>query len=393
MLDRLHRGVRVRSLMGPVPLADLGTVRDRLARSGHPGIGVVPTAARTWDRDPHAVQVRSVAAPQDPATLLTSAPTCARTAPIDVTVAGEWLLTEHDHGLGEIDFGLTVHETVLGEPVPAPRRVRAPLTRAALRTFATDPRRAARVAGDARRSEPTPDPYPSGLREVGAVEIVHAVQPASVRRELRAFRDRHHPGTSMFALSVVGLRRALAERMPLDPVTTVPFDARRYLPGRAAPAGNFAAGLRFAFDDDPDAVHAALRRAASSGRPVATLAMTCLAARSRRIPDAPPSRPARVLLSHVGEVPRRTPRAWSGTDPQHLAPLYLAQSDPAAPGDLTIVSTLVAGSLQLTASFHGGALTTRDVADALSRFANEPVALLATGATTSVTIAAPRPLR
>lgn len=185
------------------------------------------------------------------------------------------------------------------------------------------------------------------------------------------------PGVGMFTIHTVALVRALtAAGVRVNPMVTLPFDARAYLPGTVRTMANFAAGLDFVVlpDTPPAALQAQLASATRMGRPVANLLVTALKSRLEQhrgrsgLPDqrsVAPTGEAAVDLLHSsgGVVPGRDGR-WRFVDDDRA--FVIGVADPPAPTGLTVTSTLAAGSLCLTATFRPDVVAREAVAAALA---------------------------
>ncbi|QNG18013.1 hypothetical protein G4H71_04080 [Rhodococcus triatomae] len=397
-LDVMHAGARVRSVIGPVdpvdPAAAAGRVADLAALGPRTRVGLAPDRTTTrWTFDPGApgVEFETVPEPATAAELLASLVDSPSGAPIRVVSAGRFLATEHDHGLGEVEFALALHETILGVGAPRPgTRLRPPVAATAFGVFARHPRRAAallagRGAPESAGAEPEARGVPAGTGAVGPQvawspkpDVFTVVMPADVVTALRARRDRDEPGTSLFAHLTAATYRMLAGTLDVHPTVTIPFDCRRYLRHEANLWGNFVAGLQFEVPRDVSArrLHGLIGGAAASGRPVANVLLGSgkarLALARGGVPPAPctvPTRPrARLLFSHMGVVPR-TDRGDTGLEPAD----YLAHSDPGGPEGVTVSSTSVAGCLQTTVSFHGNVFSREVMEAAFGRFYANPL--------------------
>ncbi|KWX64028.1 hypothetical protein [Mycobacterium sp. NAZ190054] len=160
----------------------------------------------------------------------------------------------------------------------------------------------------------------------------------------------------MFAIQTCALHEAFAAAgFEVDPVVTLPFDVRRYLPDGHGTLGSFSAGLDFTLERDagPRGLHEEMTTAARMARPVANLVAgtvkTRAALRSGRRPEwvVPARTPLRLLHSSIGTVPKNP---WTFSDPAEAR--ILVASDPVSPCGVTVTSATVMGSLWLTAEFH-----------------------------------------
>lgn len=404
-LDVLHARSRITTVIGPVRTPDPGRIADRVAAmvaaGPHTRIGLRPDTGTTrWEYDPGLLPDIVVADPPASPEDLLVGPHAADDvgAPTRIVLAGDHILTDHNHGLGEVELTLMFHAVVLGTiDAHDPRTWQAACRRgsgiptAAARVFGSDPRRLfalrRRTHGPAvPDTGDTGDTVPWTPARSGAVGTFDR----TAVRALRNWRDRHEPAASMFSVTTVVLHRALcAAGIAPAPTITVPFDARRYLPPGCTPLGNFVAGLDFTVGTapTPTAVNEAVSRAASAGRPVANLALNALRTRiasAQGIQARPPrSRPrvprARMLFSSIGQVPRHGGIPW--LDPTAAGrPFYAAHNDPTGPEGITFTCGVVDGRTIAVASFHENVFPADAVADAMAHAAAEPLAYLAAGA-------------
>ena len=297
-LDRLHAGTRVSVVVGPLDLPDREVVRKRLSAFAALGaaarIGLRPSAASTWANSsalPHdAVLVRPST---DPDLLLNEPPTAA---PFQVTLAGDYLRTQHDHGLGEVSLAALTHSIATGVVDPADPALRASIERRtgtgrlALRTFGSDPRRIATVVEQSRSMSPDPQATtPNGAPAADTAATVHTesveLGPEVVAR-LRRQRAERGARASLMAMFMTGLHRAFTRSgVDLDPAITATVDLRRYGPTGALPLNNLVTGLTLPFrpEENADALHARLADSVRSGRPVAAALRSTVTLRAARL--------------------------------------------------------------------------------------------------------------
>lgn len=390
MLDRMHAGTRIAVVTGPIDLPDPDTAGERLAAFARLGpatrIALRPEPdGRRWvhvpDAMPGAVAVAD--APSDPRDLLRSA--CART-PFQVTLAGDYLLTEHDHGIGEIQLALYAMLVVTGALDSAPGLSRSlsrrddGLVSAAVRVFGSDPRRVRAVL---KILEQLPDPVDDGVPDVPATPAgsagtsVEAVRlDAATVAGVRRWRDAAGVAASLKTLLLCGVVRALDDAgLALHPDIVVPVDLRRYLRTGVNPLGNFVAGLRFRHraGDDPERLQRALSETIESGRPVASAVRSASAVALQRYrrtghEEAAGGTLPRLLFSGINEMAPLRALGWR--DPAAGA-LY-GRVDPIGPADLTLGTVGVHGAVTLSVSFHPDRHPAGVISAALQRFAADP---------------------
>ncbi len=374
-IDLLHGHNRAALVIGPLDLPSRAVAADRivrLARVGpHTRVGLLPSPhRREWVFDPDAaadsvVDASPPAPGTDPARLfdvLYSLPH----RPLRIVLAGDHLALDYDHGLGDLTLLNLIVDVIVGavDPSTLPRRgpVLPPLLVASAITVA-DPRRAVSLLRFQRHREPvepprTRRPVPP-RRPVSA--NVHIAAPAV--DAIRAGRTSSMPGTGLFAIYTVALVAALTEAgVRLDPMVTLPFDARTYLPSAMRTYGNFSAGLSFPVDEATSA--AALQRAmtasARMGRPTANLALATIKTLCRPRDDRGSASPAQhvpadgrvraeLLHSSVGHLPGHE-RGWQWSDPARAAVIGVA-TPPSATG-ITVTTGFVGGAVSMTAAFR-----------------------------------------
>lgn len=226
-----------------------------------------------------------------------------------------------------------------------------------------------------RREQPAPPTAPSDGQHTWAGPAGQTTRtiglPGDLVARVRKHRDATLPGVSLVALFTHALWTALTDAgVSMNPVVKMPFDVRRYLPPTRDTLATFSAGLDFEIDpaQGPAPLHAAMRRAAATGRPVANLLLGTVATRRQMLKrstgeDAAPLavQPIQLLHSNIGDFPR-TDR-WSFTD--RSSARVLVASDPADRNAITITSATTLGNLWFTAEFHSSAIEPEAVTAAL----------------------------
>ncbi|MFD1811402.1 hypothetical protein [Rhodococcus gannanensis] len=398
-LDVMHSHARITTIVGPVELPPADVVADRLAAMTAIGpkarLGLRPsTTSNRWTFDPvaHRPVVTTTSTPASPMDLLDlpDATDPAEDRPTSVVLAGNYLRTDHNHGLGEVAFALLLHGVILGTIDPADPNVWRPALRrgngiaaAAVRTFGSDPRRlwALRNSLSSRRTPP-PSPVEEQVPWTPDRAAVFSPMSPETLARLRAWRDTDAPGTSMFAVVASALHRALADAgLDVDDVATVTLDVRKYLAEGHVPLANFVSGLEFELGrrPSPQVIHRTVADALESGRPVANVALNSLRTRiglRTGRPPVPTTRPrsarARLLFSSIGRVPRQGAIPWRGT----ADPFYMVHNDPTGPEGITVSWAVIDDSLFTAASFHGNVFDRGRVQRALDSVTSDPLRLL-----------------
>ncbi len=303
---------------------------------------------------------------------------------IRILCAGDQLVIDFCHGLGEVALVHLILDVLLGAVDPrdpnllAPYRNRLPpLLRAGLHTFGTRPRRVPAVLKEYRQrtTPPAPRTRPASSRPDHPFQSTATTRvvglPSAAVAELRERRDAHLPGVSLVALSTQALWEAFADSgMAVDDSVTIPFDVRRYLRTGTSTLGPFTAGLDYTlgYGEGPRQLQVDMDRSAHSGRPVANLLVGTLKTRLGRcaVVEVQPVRPRmRLLHSNVG-TPENSGR-WPFSDPR--SGYMLVASDPAGPEGVTVTSAAMSGNLWLTAEFHAGVFDPDQVETALGTVA------------------------
>ena len=399
--DLMRSGSRMITAIGPVRLPGIGEIRDTLTVLAHAGghhtpIGLVPTTeSRRWEHRPqdflgNVRQFGPCTREEVPRLLTRLARAGASAHPLNVAVAGDFLLLDISHGLGDGRLALALVRAVAGgrtgTPVPEWARTRdsaLPLARALTRAFATSPARVAQLL----------EPRPPITLDAGPVETVPwrrsptAVVESAVSgttAELRRWRDRELPGASVSSLLFTAVARAMRSRgLTVDDKVDVLFDCRRYLPDGATVNGNFAAGVRLALSDPGDAAEmsAAIAQATASGRPLASLAFSVAKFRRRmragtahaETAHVAATPRARLVYSDMGEAALLADLDWTDEPGRRIV---TALSEPADPASIVFTSVRRGRELDVSASLHDNVFDPELVRDALADALCDPLSLL-----------------
>ncbi|MDI9973382.1 hypothetical protein [Rhodococcus sp. IEGM 1307] len=400
--DLMRSGSRMITAIGPVRLPSVGEIRDTLTLLAHAGgrhtpIGLVPTTeSRRWEHRPQDFlgQVRELGPctrEEVPQLLTRLARSGASAYPLNVAVAGDFLLLDISHGLGDGRLALSLVRAVaggrMGTPVPEWARTRdsaLPLACALARTFASSPTRVARLL----ESRPAAA-HGSGSAEVvvpwhGAPTAVIASTAPGTTAELRRWRDREMPRASVSSLLFAAVSRAMRScGLAIDDEVDVLFDCRRYLPEAATVNGNFAALVRFSLSDPGDAAEmsAAIAQATASGRPLASLALSTATFRRRvragvahaRATHVAADPRARLVYSDMGQAALLADLDWTDGPGRRLV---TALSEPADPASIVFTAVRHGPDLDVSASLHDNVFDPELVRSALSDALCDPLSLL-----------------
>ncbi|SEC16513.1 hypothetical protein [Rhodococcus koreensis] len=399
--DLMRSGSRMITAIGPVRLPSIGEIRDTLTVLAHAGgrhtpIGLVPTTeSRRWEHRPQDflgnVQQLGPCTREDVPRLLTGlARAGASVYPLNVAVAGDFLLLDISHGLGDGRLALSLVRAVAGgrsgTPVPEWARTRdsaLPLARALTRAFASSPARVAQLLES--RPSTAHDSCPVEVVPWGrAPTAVVASAVSGTIAELRRWRDRDLPGASVSSLLFAAVARAMRSRgLKIEDRVDVLFDCRRYLPDGATVNGNFAAGVRFALSDPGDAAEmsAAIAQATASGRPLASLALSIAKFRRRvragtahtAASHVAATPRARLVYSDMGEAALLADLDWTDEPGRRIV---TALSEPADPASIVFTSVRRGPELDVSASLHDNVFDPELVRDALADALCDPLSLL-----------------
>ncbi|MGV9480011.1 hypothetical protein [Gordonia aichiensis] len=399
-IDVHHASRRSAVVLGPLALPDASTATVRLRRFAELGpqtrIGLQPSPdRRTWLFAPDGLATAVHTAPptDDPRTLL-DVLTSRAPGPLRVVLSGDHVAIAYDHGLGDTTLVNTIVDVLLGVDdvdVTLLPRLRTSTSALAIAgaSVLCDPRRVVALARMHLSRDFRP-PHPCQMVAIdrpGSTTSVMVRFDTKVVESMRAERAVRAPDVGMFAIYTVALVRALtAAGLRVNPMVTLPFDARAYLPRSVGTMANFAAGLDFAVlpDTSPTALQAELSAASTMGRPVANLVVTAIKSRlaQRRgtsendaLRSWTPAGEAAIDLLHSsgGVVPGRRGR-WTFTDPDTAYVIGVA--DPPSPTGITVTSTSVTGSLCLTATFRDDVFAPDAVAAALDDVPSQASAAL-----------------
>ncbi|WP_028707654.1 hypothetical protein [Propionicicella superfundia] len=408
-LDRQWVGQQTTAVIGPLdlpPVSDLRAAFVELAElDGRTRAGwTIDARRRRWCFDPgrlaelaeEVVHAGEPALPEGepaPAEILAaierlSAGRNRERLPLSITRAGDLLLWDQSHALGDAQLLLGMTSALVGVATTGllPKWVAAepsrhPLLLAVRHAFG---QRSGRFSGLIRDRLSAVRPF--GRRSEPAATATEPWEPAmasvftvfdrSSWESVQRWRRAQAPDASMASVYLVLMRLALREAgVPVSPDTLVLYDCRRHLPRGACARGNFVVGIRQRFADDPIEVGDTLSRTFVSGRPLATMAVSTAKRRFAR--QGPPrsvsSSP--VIVPAFAFAPRSRDvelMPWRRKDLR----CYSASTTPAAPDAVTLATMLVGGRLSATWSFHRNVIPEKAMRRALQVIGDDPVALL-----------------
>ena len=391
--DRVFLGVEVTKVVGPFAGVTADRIRAALAGlhaldPAHPAVcALEPDRWRPLTGAEFAARELVVTVPSGPPDALAEwgqHHLALGDRPLVFGVSDGYVLAKFAHALGSGAYlnqlvAALLRAAVSGQPpeVPPVRQDRFLLTRAVLRHFARHPGAAVRLLRTPRPAPPVParTRTVAGWRGSNTVRSDRSAEGAVA--ELRAWRDRYAPGTSVASLVFAGLVNAFGQvGLEPDPAGLVLLvDGRRYLRKNWQAGPNFVVGQYLAVPDprDPRDIHRTLHAAMASGRPLAALAQRLLrgpganaATDARNIPD--PTRPRLILT--FGRLDMFADLPWMG-EIRHTSVSKVGEPDA-----LSVAGWELNGGLHLAASFHSAVFPPDAVAAALRLFCSAPVALL-----------------
>jgi hypothetical protein len=394
--DRAFLGVTVCRVFGPVAGLDAERLRAALvalheADPTHPAVCALSTAPPRWRRlTAERFAARPLVlrlgddTPDTPDELARYAyhhlPLGDR--PLLFAMRGQLVVAKFAHVLGSGDYlnalVADIVEAAAQRRTPRPPRpgaARFALTRATLRHLRRDP-------GAPRRLARLPRPHPAVPEESRPVrDYAGTLATRSARTGpggaagLRAWRDKHAPGTSLTAVLTAGLTRAL-RHVGLEPDAAgvvLLTDLHRYLPAGRGGGRNFVVGQYLAVPDpgNPFAVHRVLHEALAAGRPLAGMALRLL--RAPRVPPVPGpavvGRRPRVILS-VSRLDAFANLPWAVPVDQ-VRHVNISTISP--PDAISVSIWELSGVLHAAASFHAEVFDPRAVGEALDLLLAEPI--------------------
>ena len=287
------------------------------------------------------------------------------------------------HSLGDGLIFVSVIAAVMlsavnGVPLPWPTigGGRAPLVRAALRTFGRHPSllmaavRDRYVADDAAKEEVRVTGWESSRR------TVYTAVPADLTSAVYKWAADKMPGASRFGVQAALYMRALHQvGLKVSSDTRVMVDLRGYIGSRLID-GNFFAGVpvRLTPNMTAEEVTVTVRRTKSSGRPLVNQLIT-----AARVGKPGPhhtmvntSALPQLTLSYLGAPTQVDTLPYQSAQP----PVYAASVEPGGPLGLTFVHGHCAGQMILNSCFHDNVVDAELVRKAHDAMTTDPIGLL-----------------
>lgn len=398
-LDMMWADSRIISAIGPVDVGrteEIATTVRALAVRGGPGtrFGLFPsTETRFWQYAPETFlgdvsELPDCTAEDLPAMLTRRARTGSQVNAIDIAVAGEYLILDVCHGLGDANL-VNMLNCVLGErltPDSLPEwssgaPTTNPLGKAIARFYGARPCRVGSMWRNRHRAvAATASDADQVLWQRAPMMVASRSEKAAIGR-LRRGRDLTSPNVSIASVVFAALASAVRSRgIELQSSVNVVFDCRRYLPKDSRVFGNFVSGVDIAVPDpgNPVQLHRGIAEAASCGRPLAALLVNAQRFRSRfqrgrGYPEATSTAGtprAKLVFSHVGDV-------FAGTEGDAAQRFGNCINEPKDPEAVVFTITRRASEYDLSASFHANVFSPDVIQAVLDDVAREPERALA----------------
>ena len=393
-LDMMWTKSRIISAVGPVDAGrpeQIAAVVRELAVRGGPGtrFGLVPsTETTTWRYAPDdflggVTELPACTAADLPALLTHRARSSSGTSAVDVALAGDYLIVDLCHGLGDVHL-VDMLNSVVGDrrsygslpdwSVGTPTR--HPLAQALARFYGARPRRMASLVRNRHRGPAMPAAPTPSIAWHRAPTMVAAQSTGAAVERLRRARARRGADVSVASIVSAAIVDALRSRgLDLHDSVNVVFDCRRYLPGGSQVFGNFISGVDVAVDDpgDPVQLHRGISETASSGRPLAALLLNARKfERHYRSGHAftPATRVAatpvaKLVFSHVGNI-------FMGTVGDEERRFGNCINEPTDPEAIVFTISHHGSDFDVSASFHSNVHSPTLIQSALDAVAEEP---------------------
>ena len=398
-LDMMWANSRIISAIGPVDIGrteEIAATVRALAVRGGPGtrFGLLPsTETRFWRYAPETFLGDVIALPactaEDlPAMLTRRARMSSPVNAIDIALAGEYLIVDMCHGLGDAHLVNRLNG-VLGERL-APESLPEwscgapttnPLGQAIARFYGSRPCRVGSILRNRHRAVSTPASDGEQVPWQRAPMMVASRSENAAIERLRRARDRTSANVSIASIIFAALASAVRSRgIGLQSSVNVVYDCRRYLPKGSQVFGNFVSGVDIVVPDpgDPLQLHRGIAEAASCGRPLAALLVNAKKFSSRyqrgqgyseaRYAAVAPK--AKLVFSHVGDV-------FSGHKGDDTQRFGNCMNEPKDPEAIVFTITHRASEFDLSASFHANVFPPEVIQSALDDVVREPEHVLA----------------
>ncbi len=400
-LDRINRGHHLVGVVGPIEVPSREEFVAALRR-----IAAVGPQARlglqfggregTWRYDPAGLDELCesiVSTTTEPAMdyarrIMPAVAGRGREArPVEFVLAGDYIVTIFDHGLGDGPIMELLPAAVVaiarGAGIPdvfqASRMsgaLRAALLGTYLRHPTAVPRTLAARRAASRPALPQATPVPAAVPPEPVPSFHYARSTAAQLRELKQLTRAGSAPVSLTALLMSLLARSIQrEGAAVAPDGVLVLDSRRYLPEGANTLGNFITGMPVGLTDtEPAVISSQIDSMLGSGWPLATLTMGALQAGAPPAPPVPvdPGSPVRLSLSNAGLLRRFGELPWLPGGER----VALFAVGPVPDRQFSVSVMAVGQELHFTASFNAAMLAPGFVAAVLERVVREPATLL-----------------
>lgn len=301
--------------------------------------------------------------------------------PIRIMVGPTWVTIRQSHAVGDGWSSINLIAQVLRQassdrPLDLPWTSLRPGRRAlvAARVLSRHPGTVLRAV--ARRKQLRGGHYELASQETAGLHptVLYRRSPRGFSDALRTLRDEHFAGSSVAAMTLVGLRTALATELPAPrPGVECVFDNRREARASRNAFGNWSAGVYLTSSDDTSPV--AVSQSMATARRTALPVVSSAAARARAMRGISA---ARTVAVSVG-APRLTLSFTQGHGPlgsfpgiDDLTSTVALATTPNGPESITLTAADLRGTLHLSVSYYPQVWDRGSVGRAVDRFFGDP---------------------
>lgn len=306
--------------------------------------------------------------------------------PVAVVCLPNHIALVSQHGLWDGRNATTISEAVTRAAVcadylmwPAHASSRAPLAKAAVKTFVRHPSRIRAAITDRPATVPESNhgsvtPWRPSMQAIVSTIPNDIIDDAVARTAGRGTK------ASRFSILSVLLLRTFAElRFDVEPNVNIMADLRTYL-GEGWIDGNFVATVPIRVDEtiEPEEFSAILKRTLKSGRPLASAILSSVRTGSPRFVQAPDptSIPtgarAQLTITDLGMLPRK-PLPFTGVSPA----IWAQTAPPAGPTAVTVGFTRTPDVTAVCASGHELGVDIDLLRKSIDALASDPAGVLA----------------
>lgn len=394
--DRPWMSTRTVYMAGPLPVPPIDVVRSRLRTYAR----LNPTSRLTWtvSEDGRHWELHDVL--PDSAVVEREWPVGTSieqvldrlysdeslASPVAVVCLPEHIALVSRHGLWDGRNATTISEAVVRAAVcaeyhmwPAHASSRAPLLKAAIKTFARHPGK----LRDAIADRPVEQTDSSSGTEIAWKPSMQAIVSTIPNEMIDEAIERAAAGgikVSRFSLLSVLLLRTFDELgFEVESNVNVMADLRNYL-GEGWIDGNFVATVPLRLDENstPGELSAVLKRTLKSGRPLASSILSSMHTGGKRyVPNPLPStidagRKTQLTITDLGVLPRK-PLPFTGKGPA----IWAQTAPPAGPSAVTVGFTRTPDVTVVCASGYDTAIDADLLRKSIDALASDPAGVLA----------------